>query len=129
MNLEKNIDEIIQFIDHIYETINIYHTLIFYNKEHSKTNLQNLINKLKEKEYPISIYNNEQDINLIELHSRIIVIEHNYIEKYFEKKQNDLSNITILLCLDPCVEKQIHDKINNNIITFAEKMYIFSCIR
>lgn len=130
MNLdkEKTIDDIINFINHIYESINIYHTLIFYDKQTVCSILNELIIKLKDRDYPIETYIN-QNIDMLELHSRIIVIERENIDYYFQNKNNDISNITIILCLDNTIETIVHEKLQNNNIIFAEKMYIFSCIR
>lgn len=126
---EKTIDEIIDFINHIYESINIYHTVIFYDENIASEDVLNeLIQKLTYMDYPVDTFKN-QDIDILELHSRIIIVEKKYFDFYFSSKNKDFSNITIILCLDTNVEKIIHEKLHNNDITFAEKMYIFSCIR
>ena len=125
MNID--IDNIINFIDHIYETINIYHTLILYD-DIDVSILNKLILKLKEKDYPIDFYTDNKNITDMELKSRIIVVNSTNIYKYFHEKNNDLSDFNIVLCMDFNSDKVLHEKLVNQ-VRFAEKMYIFSCIK
>jgi len=133
MDLEKqySIEQIVKFIEHIYETVNIYHTLILYDDSVIKANVLNdLINRLEKKDFPVGVYKDkDNDIDILELHSRVIILDKKHFYTYVEKKNNDLTNITIMLCMDSISGKILHDKLNENVdkIRFAEKMYIFSC--
>lgn len=131
MELDKqySIEQIVNFIEHIYETVNIYHTLILYDDSLITTTVLNdLTNRLEKKDFPVGVYKNN-DIETLEFHSRVIILDKEYFDTYIEKKNNDLTNITIMLCMDAISGKMLHDKLIANVekVRFAEKMYIFSC--
>ncbi len=119
------IDEIINFIEHIYESINIYHTIILYS---SLSSIDNLNVELKEKDFPVEVYTGDQNVEDMEYRSRVIILDVSYIDKYITEKNNDLSDITVFVCMDKDSDTILHEKINKE-VKFSEKMYIFSCIK
>ncbi len=119
------IDEIINFIEHIYESINIYHTIILYS---SLSSIDNLNVELKEKDFPVEVYTGDQNVEDMEYRSRVIILDVSYIDKYITEKNNDLSDITVFVCMDKDSDTILHEKINKE-VRFSEKMYIFSCIK
>lgn len=120
------IDKIIRFFDHIYENLNIYHTLIIHS-ENSSINILELKMILGEKDYPICIFNNNKKLDILENKFRMFILDINIFNNYIKYKNNDLNTITIIFCLDTQVYIKVCDLFKlNTMINFADNLYIFS---
>lgn len=112
------INKIIDFIEHLFENINIYNTVILYDEKTST--IDELYIKLKEHDFPAYIMTHlDNDINLNKY--RVFIMPVTLFNKFISKNRN----ITIILTLNNTIYKNICDTlINYNI---QEKVYIFSC--
>jgi hypothetical protein len=88
-----------QFIDYIYENINIYNSIIIYDAN-KYFDLDDFINNLNNKDYPIGHIRYNIPIDVLENRYRMIVIPHTQFYNYINIKNNNLSNITVIFCLD-----------------------------
>lgn len=122
-------NKIILFLDHLYETINIYQTIIIYDKNNYKYDIYKLIKILSSKDYPICMVDNyTEDIQKKENKFRVFIMDSDtFFNHYIQIKNLDLIMISAIMCLD----KISHDKIStflnlNNSINLANEVYIFS---
>jgi hypothetical protein len=120
-------DKIINFLDHIYENIDIYQTLILYQDD--RDDINDMRDQLYQKDYPVCIINNINLENLIqnENNLRVFIMNSNiFIDSYLKIKEFNLNKVTVILCLDEASHEKINYYFKNNYINFADKLYIFS---
>lgn len=111
------INRIIDFIEHLFENINIYTTVILYDKNY---NIGELYTRLKEHDFPVHIYTHfDKEINLNKY--RVFIMPYSLFNKFI----NENKNVTIILALNNSIYKNICDMLIN--YNTHEKVYIFSC--
>ena len=90
-------NKIINFIDHLYESINIYQTLIIYNDMNYDINDLKIL--LEEKDYPVCII--DDNISIKENNFRVFIMNVDiFLNGYINTIKLDLSKVNIILCLD-----------------------------
>lgn len=123
-------NKIISFIDHLYETINIYQTIILYNENNNKYKISELVDILSSKDYPVCVlYNNDnEDIIKKENKFRVFIMDtETFFNHYIKTKKLDLTMLSVIMCLDKASHEKICNYFNlNNAINLAEELYIFS---
>jgi hypothetical protein len=87
------------FIDYIYENINIHNSLIIYDAYNSYI-IDNFINNMINKNYPISHINLDKPIDFLETKYRMLVVPHTMFNEYLSLKKYDLSNINVIFCIN-----------------------------
>jgi hypothetical protein len=118
-------NKIINFIDHLYESINIYQTLIIYNDMNYDINDLKIL--LEEKDYPVCII--DDNISIKENNFRVFIMNVNiFLNGYINTKRLDLSKVNIILCLDDVSLNKTNNYLNNKElnINLADELYIFS---
>ena len=111
------------FIDNIYENINIYNSLIIYDAYQSYT-IHNLINELILKDYPIYHLNHPTDnLNYLENKYRMFIIPHDQFSSYIYNKKYDLTNISLILCLNKF--NYVSKILSNKDISISEDIFVF----
>lgn len=110
-------------IDQFYENINIYNSLVVYHPSSSHT-INRFINAMTEKDYPVCHYDKHLDIDFQESNHRMLVIESSCFEEYLCLKERNLSNISIIICIDN--ESYRHVKNNMNDITCEQDIIVFT---
>jgi hypothetical protein len=120
-------NKIISFIDHLYETINIYQTIILYN---NKYEISELVNILSSKDYPVCIISTNDNENIIQKENkfRVFIMDNDtFLNHYIQTKKLDLTMLSVIMCLDKISHQKICNYLNlNNAINLAEELYIFS---
>jgi hypothetical protein len=122
-------NKIILFLDHLYETINIYQTIIIYDKNNYKYDIYKLIKILSSKDYPICMVDNyTEDIQKKENKFRVFIMDSDtFFNHYIQIKNLDLIMISAIMCLDKISYDKISTFLNlNNSINLANEVYIFS---
>lgn len=109
------VNKLIEFIEHLFENINIYTTVILYDEK--KYNIGALYSKLKEHDFPVCIYNTEVNLNKY----RVFIMSYSLFSKFVTEN----NNITIILALNNSIYKNICDTLVN--YNIQDKVYIFSC--
>lgn len=118
-------NKIINFIDHLYESISIYQTLIIYND--MKYDINELKILLEEKDYPVCII--DDNISIKENNFRVFIMNIDiFLNGYLNTKNLDLTKVTIIVCLDGISLNKINTYLNNKElnINLADELYIFS---
>ena len=88
-------NKIINFIDHLYESINIYQTLIIYNDMNYDINDLKIL--LEEKDYPVCII--DDNISIKENNFRVFIMNVDiFLNGYINTIKLDLSKVNIILC-------------------------------
>jgi len=118
-------NKIINFIDHLYESISIYQTLIIYNDMNYDINELKML--LDEKDYPVCII--DDNISIKENNFRVFIMNIDvFLNGYLNTKKLDLTKVTIILCLDGIALYKINNYLNKKElkINLADELYIFS---
>ena len=118
-------NKIINFIDHLYESINIYQTLIIYNDMNYDINDLKIL--LEEKDYPVCII--DDNISIKENNFRVFIMNVDiFLNGYINTIKLDLSKVNIILCLDDVSLNKTNNYLNNKElnINLADELYIFS---
>ena len=118
-------NKIINFIDHLYESINIYQTLIIYNDMNYDINDLKIL--LEEKDYPVCIIDDNSSIK--ENNFRVFIMNVDiFLNGYINTIKLDLSKVNIILCLDDVSLNKTNNYLNNKElnINLADELYIFS---
>jgi len=116
-------NKVINFIEHLYESINIYQTLILYDKRDDIIEMKNILN---DKDYPVCIID-DNNFQINENKFRVFIINYDVFLNAFLKNNNiDFTKITVILCLDEKSHEQINCYLKNNNINLADELYIFS---
>lgn len=107
MDIHKTKD----FIDSVYHSFNISHAWIVYDEDNDdKKDIDSLVNILQEHDFPVynvSSYEDLYNIQLLEHKYRMFVIEKKDIPNVLSCKDNDISNISIVMCTSLCVEEHV----------------------
>jgi hypothetical protein len=118
------------FIQNVYDTYNISHSWIVYDKnEIVEDNLQILVNVLKNKDFPIFVLDSDavSNIQQYEQRYRMFVIEKNVLNSTITSKNNNASNISVIFTLSVPVLRSVC-KVLENLKTFTcNEMHLFSC--
>ena len=118
-------NKIINFIDHLYESINIYQTLIIYNDMNYDINDLKIL--LEEKDYPVCII--DDNISIKENNFRVFIMNVDiFLNGSINTIKLDLSKVNIILCLDDVSLNKTNNYLNNKElnINLADELYIFS---
>jgi hypothetical protein len=86
----------------IYETINIYQTIIIYDKNNYKYDIYKLIKILSSKDYPICMVDNyTEDIQKKKENKfRVFIMDSDTFFNHIQIKNLDLIMISAIMCLD-----------------------------
>lgn len=108
--------QIRQFIDDIYATIDISHSWIVYDRESSNDNeISSLIQWLKKENYPLCVIDNTNvsSIEILEHSYRMFLIEKNDVQVMFNAKGQDMGNVSIILCTTIEVVNEVSQTVQN----------------
>ncbi len=106
------------FIENIYRSFDISHAWIVYDKDtDNRHDIDSLVGILREHDFPIynvTTYEDLYDIKLLEHKYRMFVIEKNNIPNVLSCKDNDISNISLVLCTTQSVEEDVLNKLGEH---------------
>ena len=93
-------DKLFEKITTLYQTIDIYTSLIVYDRFHEKM-MKSLFEKLTRHDFPIYIIDNIRfiDIDYLEKNYRMFAISNALYDEYLIKKHFDLSTTTVFFIL------------------------------
>jgi hypothetical protein len=113
--MESNL---ITFIDEIYNNLSIYRALLIYP---DGKNVQNIVDSLLKKDYPIGIIteHNENNLNILQNKLRIYAVTDVFFKKLLTQEVN------LIICLSKQSYDIVRDFIHNNDIN-EDNLYIFS---
>lgn len=125
----ESIVHAVNFIDHVYETLNVYHTLILTNKKFHSSQLETLLFELKSKDFPVTTLTkqNVSNIDDLEAQYRIFILNISDMHEYMTAKNMDIASITIMLCMDCELYAELCEYIKTQHMNIADNLYIFSC--
>lgn len=111
-------------LDDIYENMNIYHTLIILDDDEDF-----MLEELRKKDYPVCKLSNTNidDIDDLEKSNRVFVLDIADLDIYMNAKKNDVTSITVIMCLTAKIYTDVCLKIIETPVLIAEQAYIFSC--
>lgn len=119
----------IDFIQQIYDSYNISHSLVIYRKTETTSNdIMELSYHLKNNDFPMfHITDIPEDLSLYEMKYRMFLIEYDKLIEFIRNKDNNLSNISVIFCLSSSVLHSTSNLLQNlNLKTF-QSMHLFSC--
>jgi hypothetical protein len=118
------------FIQNIYTSINIYHSILLYDTN-DEIVVKQLCDDLISNDMPLFFLNNNHSmidnniLNFIEKNYRMIVMPIPIFKKILNLKYNDISNISVIFALGKDTIKEAHKFVNNNAF-FNNSMHLFS---
>lgn len=116
------------FLENIYENINIYHSLIVIDDNYPDNSLNMMFSELQPYDFSLMYMDNFNNLKISEYYYRIFIIRLSNFVNYIDHKDQDISNINLILAFNDLVYKKIvqYLKSSKN-VNIAEKLYIFSC--
>jgi len=92
------------FINYIYDNINVYFSLIIYDDDTEPTKLEKTINLLTEHDYPIKYIEDIKDIKHIEnyehISARIFAIHKDHFNELCFVKNNNMLQYNVIFCMN-----------------------------
>jgi hypothetical protein len=85
-------------IDEYYSNLNVYYSLVLYSDETG--NLEDIYAALKDDDYPVAHLTSLADMENAEMNNRMFMMHHSLIRELMFMKHNDVSQFSILFCLD-----------------------------
>jgi hypothetical protein len=122
-----DINKTFKFIQNIYDTYNISHSLIVYDKDTCPFQfIEQLHNLLKVNDYPVYVLE-DFPINIVEYEHkyRMFILEKNTFHEFVKIKDNDISNISVIFCFSPFILQEINKTMTD--INDGKSVHLFSC--
>lgn len=122
-----DINKTFKFIQNIYDTYNISHSLIVYDKDtYPFQYIEQLQNLLKVHDYPVYVLE-DFPINIVEYEHkyRMFILEKNTFHEFVKIKDNDISNISVIFCFSPFILQEINKTMTD--INDGKSVHLFSC--
>lgn len=119
----------IEFIQNIYNSYNISHSLVIYDKNHViPSDIEELYIRLVENDFPIfHLTDIPDDLSSYENKYRMFLIKYDDFTDFIIKKNNELSNISVIFCLSSSSLNSICNLLQNNKVQTLQSMHLFSC--
>lgn len=121
----------INFIEEVYDTYSVYHSLIVYDPHSTNTkDIQKLVKMLHQKDFPIIDLSNEPFLPLkpeYEQRFRLYVISVAQLKCLVESKNSTLASISMMFCINKNVFLDACKLINSNSYNYHQDMHLFSC--
>jgi hypothetical protein len=125
MELNNTID----FIQNIYSSYNISHSLVIYNKnENIPSDIEELYSLLIDNDFPIfHLTCIPDDVLSYENKYRMFLIDYNNLTDFIIKKNNELSNVSVIFCLSSSSLHSTCQLLQNHKVKTLQSMHLFSC--
>jgi hypothetical protein len=121
----------IEFIQNIYSSYNISHSLVVYNKnEITPSDIEALYSCLIDNDFPIfhlTHIPNVVDLSSYENKYRMFMIDYHNLTDFIINKNNDFSNISVIFCLSSSLLHSTCQLIQDNKVKTLQSMHLFSC--
>jgi hypothetical protein len=119
------------FIQNIYTTINIYHSILLYDTDDEEVAKQ-LCDILICKDMPLFFLNSNHNmidnniLHFIENNYRMIAMPISIFKIILKLKNNDISNVSVIFALGKNTIKDTQKYIVNNNVNYYNQMHLFS---
>jgi hypothetical protein len=119
------------FIQNIYTTINIYHSILLYDTDDEEV-AKKLCDILMCKDMPLFFLNSSHNmidnniLHFIENNYRMIAMPIIIFKKILKLKNNDISNVSVIFALGKNTIKETQKYIVNNNVNYYNQMHLFS---
>lgn len=123
------INDTMDFIRNVYDTYNISHSILIYDKDEiMMSDVEDLYAKLVHDDYPILEVKSVPD-NLVSLESkyRMFMLDEKTFKKFIEKKNNNLSNVSVIFCLSSTLLHNTCELLREHNVKTLNSMHLFSC--
>lgn len=123
------LNDTIEFIQNVYNSYNISHSLVIYNKNKCiPSGIEELYDKLRENDFPVCHLNTiPDDLFTYENKYRMFLIDYEQLTELIMKKNNNLSNISVVFCLSSSLLHNTCQLIRNSKVKTSQSMHLFSC--
>ena len=123
------LDNTIEFIQNVYSSYNISHSLVIYDKnETTLSDIEELYSNLIYKDFPVfHLTNISDDMSLYENKYRMFLIDYDNLTDFIIKKNNDMSNISIIFCLSSSLLHSTCQLLQKHKAKTLQSMHLFSC--
>lgn len=119
----------IEFIQNIYSSYNISHSLVIYNKNDiTPSDIEELYSRLIDNDFPIFHLTDIPDnVSEYEKKYRMFLINYDNLTDFIIKKNNELSNISVMFCLSSSSLNSTCNLLQNRKVTTSQSVHLFSC--
>ena len=123
------INDTMEFIHNVYSSYNISHSLLIYNKDEvMRCDIDELYRTLVQKDYPVfEILDVPTDLFSLENRYRMFIIDDKMFQEFLHKKDNDLSNISVVFCLSSQLLHSTCELLRKHKVNTSSSMHLFSC--
>ena len=123
------LNDTIEFIQNIYNSYNISHSLVIYDKDSSTpSDIEELYNRLIENDFPIChLKDIPDDVSAYEKKYRMFLIDYENLTDFIVKKNSELPNISVIFCLSSLSLHCTCNLLQNHKVKTLQSMHLFSC--
>lgn len=123
------INNTIEFIQNIYSSYNISHSLVIYKKqETTPSDIEELYTGLVNNDFPIFHFTSPiDDISSYEKKYRMFLIDYDDVTNFIIKKNKDFSNVSVIFCLSSSSLHSTCELLQNQKVKRIQSMHLFSC--
>jgi hypothetical protein len=123
------INDTIEFIQNVYDSYNISHSVLVYDKDEIlRSDIEDIFEKLVNNDYPVhELTTIPEDIHYYENKYRMFVIDSKTFQDFVIKKENNLSNISVMFCLSSSLLHNICKYLKESKVKTLDSMHLFSC--
>ncbi len=126
------INDTMDFIQNVYDSYNISHSVLIYDKDEVvRSDIDDIFDKLVKNDYPIyeltTIPDIPDDLHYYENKYRMFLIDNKTFHDFVAKKENNLSNISVIFCLSSSLLHKTCEFLNKNKVKTLNSMHLFSC--
>lgn len=123
------INDTMEFIQNVYDSYNISHSVLIYNKDEIvRSDIDDILGKLINNDYPVyELTTIPNDIQYYETKYRMFLIDSKTFPEFVGKKENNLSNISVMFCLSSSLLNSTCEFLKNSKVKTSSSMHLFSC--
>lgn len=123
------LDNTIKFIENIYNSYNISHSLVVYRKnETTSSDIKELYQRLIDNDFPVyDLQSIPSDLSSQETNYRMFLIDYDDFEDFILNKNKDFSNISVIFCLSPSLLHTVCELLRSHKVKTIQSMHLFSC--